>query len=572
MDNITEKGWKFPPTGGGVVDGFNNPGIAHFRGELFESLARETIQNSLDAIKDSEKPVVVVFELIDIPTNEIGGSELASAVRACLEVKDDEDSYARPTLEEAVKILNSDQVSCLRIYDKNTTGLIGDHWQALVKSQGISRKDKKDAGGSHCIGKYAPFAVSALRTVFYWTCFRDSEGATYEKFQGKSILRSHKSATGNETQGTGFYGEKEQCSEMTTDIPRHFQVIEEGEVVQGTNLIIAGFQDTENWRQQIAVSILANFFYAIGQGNLSVILDSSNYDADNEFQEVEINKNTMDKWFSYLENTRDIEESVKESIKRARIYSSMVKEKPTEEKQDQNLGYCRLWIRVAEDLTKTVGLVRRTGMLITEKQKNLIQFPGFRDFTALCVFEGEEGNRLLRRMENPRHDQFEPDHLPQAERSYGIKVLKTITKWIRDMIRERAGASIEGHQTALNELAVYLPLFDDQEDVFDNERDEDENQDHREKGFGERITVKLNPVRRSVHSSSPTETPEGGEDGDGPDTGNEGGGATGENGDGSGNAGMGEGGGHRGNGREWRGNKRTKYSRIACKASAYPKS
>ena len=52
--------------------------------------------------------------------------------------------------------------------------------------------------------------------------------------------------------------------------------------------------------------------------------------------------------------------------------------------------------------------------LVTTQQRNLIRFPGFRDFAALCVFEDPKGNELLRRMENPRHDQFEPDRLPEA--------------------------------------------------------------------------------------------------------------------------------------------------------------
>jgi hypothetical protein len=39
-----EIGWRFPPTNGGRVDGFNDPGIANFNGAPLSSLARETIQ------------------------------------------------------------------------------------------------------------------------------------------------------------------------------------------------------------------------------------------------------------------------------------------------------------------------------------------------------------------------------------------------------------------------------------------------------------------------------------------------------------------------------------------------
>ena len=58
-------GWRFPPTNGGRIDGFNDPGIAHFNGAP-SSLARETIQNSLDARANSSEPVHVDFELIEL--------------------------------------------------------------------------------------------------------------------------------------------------------------------------------------------------------------------------------------------------------------------------------------------------------------------------------------------------------------------------------------------------------------------------------------------------------------------------------------------------------------------------
>ena len=55
-------GWYFPLTNGGREDGYNDPGIAHFTGSPLSSLARETIQNSLDARRDETQPVEVVFE------------------------------------------------------------------------------------------------------------------------------------------------------------------------------------------------------------------------------------------------------------------------------------------------------------------------------------------------------------------------------------------------------------------------------------------------------------------------------------------------------------------------------
>lgn len=197
-------GWRFPPTNGGRSDGFNDPGIAHFSGALLSSLARETIQNSLDAKGTLSEPVHVSFELIYLRPTDVGREELAQAIDACRQEAGD-DERASSALALAQESIKQDKIPCLRVSDRSTTGLRGDNWLALVKKQGVSHKPELEgAGGSFGIGKYAPFVVSAPRTVFYWTCYQEN-GKETEKFQGKSVLMSHDSEEG-ETQGTGFYG------------------------------------------------------------------------------------------------------------------------------------------------------------------------------------------------------------------------------------------------------------------------------------------------------------------------------------------------------------------------------
>lgn len=115
-----EIGWHFPPTGGGRVDRFNDPGIAHFDGNPLVSLARETIQNSLDA-KAGPGPVVVSFEIEEIHRRDaLGREELAAAVTACLEELDDDgdDDKARAMLGRASDLLRRDRLPYLRVSDR----------------------------------------------------------------------------------------------------------------------------------------------------------------------------------------------------------------------------------------------------------------------------------------------------------------------------------------------------------------------------------------------------------------------------------------------------------------------
>ena len=431
------------------------------QGAPITSLARETIQNSLDARKNPRaEPVHVSFELIDLSQDvEFGRDELAGAIRACKESPDCSVLEASE-LSTAEERLDADTVRCLRISDRNTTGLRDRHWRALVKTRGLSIKTGEGAGGSHGIGKAAPFAVTELRTVFYWSHYTE-DGEAIEKFQGKAVLMSHKDSDGEETQGTGFYGLKDGCQELRGDsIPKEFRLLQDGRPVSGTILHILGFRAEQDWRRRIAESVIGNYFYAIFRKRLDVIVEP---DEELELLNLDqIDAESLPKWFEFLmapSSGGDAGEESGAMLAGAYDYWKMIRDgsiRPVE-RQDQDLGHCRLWIEVAEGLRSRVGFVRSTGMLITTQQRGLIRFPGFRDFAALCVFEDPTGNELLRHMENPQHDQFEPNRLPEKDQDRGRRALKRITDWIRSEVGKRAGPPEGAGRTMLSELAAYLP-------------------------------------------------------------------------------------------------------------------
>ena len=552
-------GWRFPPTNGGIGAGYNDSGIAHFTGAPLSSLARETIQNSLDARMAQEEPVHVSFELIHLRPADVGRDELVQAIEACKQ-EITNDATVLTALAAAQESISKDKIPCLRVSDRNTTGLWGDHWRTLVKMQGVSYKPKLvGAGGSHGIGKYAPFSVSMPRTVFYWTCYQGADGKDTEQFQGKSVLMSHQSAE-SETQGTGFYGIKQDCSELKDrQIPECFRVLSKNKrPVYGTSVVITGFRAEGDWRRRIAASVVENFFHAISIGSLTVIIEP--HDSEDETGLFEITGESLENWFDELNQDTgtadDAGDEDSNALGQARTFWTISNsEKPTAEKQDPDFGHCRLWVRVAEGLPSKIAFVRRTGMVITTQQRNLIRFPGFRDFASLCVFEDPEGNELLRRMENPRHDQFEPDRLPENERVRGRRALKRITDWIRSELRKQAGPSEGGKKTVLSELAAYLPDFQPAEPFEEVAPSGD---GIREPEFAERVTVALKPVRRPTPKVLPYEDEEATEDGDGDgdETGEFGGSGTVANGGGGGSGGSGDGEGEGGTGGRGGGNKR----------------
>ena len=491
-------GWRFPPTGGGVAYGYNDPGIAHFGGAREQSLARETIQNSLDAAAIHGNPVHVEFDVRTPDDGWFAKSELADAIGRCLaQAEDAEDEKASRAFDEANQLLTKPGMTFLRVADRNTTGLRGEKWDALLKRPGASVHDAPGAGGSWGIGKNAPFTLSPLRTVFYWTRFEE-DGASNERFQGKAILMAHE-VDGEERQSTGFYGLVDGCHALTGEaIPSAVRTVETGAGPRsGTSLWIAGFRGESGWQERIARRVVASFFGAIADGSLTVTIEPSAGMIERRL--IDITDENIGEWFDYLEQeTGDDPDAGDEddNIEDARRFWKLLQDEPTAERQDHDLGHCRLWISVSDDveLPNKVGLMRKTGMLITTRQQGLIRFRGVRDFIAICRFDGDEGNEFLRQMENPRHDQFEPDHIENdpKEQRRGRTALKRITDWVKEEIRKVAATAISMEATRLSELDRLLPDVEPEEPFGDDGGDGEE----REPSFGSAPVVKLRPRRR----------------------------------------------------------------------------
>ena len=543
---MTNIGWKFPRTDGGVESGINDAGIVTFDGAPLPSLAREVIQNSVDARDDPAKPVHITFELRKTRMNEIGGGELAQHLDECI-IDWGADQKASDALRSARAVLDNDEVSLLGVLDQNTTGLAGETWRGLVKVMGASFKRSEDAGGSFGVGKAAPFTVSPLRTVFYWSAFEE-QGQIVEQFQGKAVLVSHQHDFGEgpeTTQNVGFYGLIDGCKSLRLDIPSVFRHIESGKPVRGTAVWVAGFnsdQHGEHWQSAVRRSVLENFFYAIHQNDLEVLWEPGGDD------DV-LHSGTLPRQFDLLAST-NVEAESDDAIDRARLYWELINSgPPTEEFDVADLGTIKLWIATEDQipdrrLPNRVALIRGAGMLVTDQQDGY-GFRGLRDYVAVCVIEGKEANKLLRGMENPAHDKFEYQRLPEHEQERGRLALDRLKRAIREQLGIYASRPQLDVSEVIDELTEYL--FDDRPGPFGGIAD----RDGAEAAFGEvgAIRRKQPPmrVRPQVALNREEEESEGG---DGEESGEVGGARQGSGGSvpGENGGGAGEGGGAGGRG------------------------
>lgn len=441
--------WLFPPSGGGSFDGLNDAGIETFTGARFDGLAREIIQNSLDASADKDSTVTVEFDFVEIKRQEFPGADsLLSTMERCLVECKGRDEKWKKFFKNAIKELSKEKIPCLKISDSGTTGLRGDYhkrkgqWHAITKGRGVSDKDDPTAGGSFGLGKHAPFTVSSLRTIFYATHYVENDKDVY-RAQGKSILMSHESGSGGYTQGTGFYGDTDECQPIAGKMPKILQPVKQGCVV-----FVPGFATEPQWQYKIVATVVANFFYAIMKKKLEVLVQSEKGDL------ILVDEDSLDKCFEdVVKQEIDIDK-----IEKSRHYYHAIQAKGITPKNSErpDLGHCKMWVHVAEGLPKRVAIIRKTGMLITDDQDGIKRWTGRNDFAGVFICESDQGNTLLREMENPKHDAFEPDRAMFGKRSECKRALKDMVEWIRGCVDEMAKQN-ETEISKIDELGKFFP-------------------------------------------------------------------------------------------------------------------
>jgi len=459
--------WVFPLNGGGEQDGFNNASIDTFKGERIFSLVRETIQNSMDARLDGTKPVRVTFSLSGIKSADavgIGDLELfLSLAKDTAQNQFGDKSAATKFFNLGLKLLKQPEFIIFGIHDFNTTGLTGPtvnkknqkvgHWLALIKGSGLSVKASDSALGSFGHGSKAPFAVSQIRSIFYFSKIDDPESEI--RFQGKSILQSMETPEGNLTQGTGYFSKNDECDAVVNEEVPDWPIDIRSKLgnSSGTSILIPfpdlGIEDNEIWRA-IKISILSNFYYAIRNSNLEV-----------GFNDTEIlNKENLQYEFSKLVSELEQSTEIREQEYLRMIKSSITIQFPTEEKSgilnSDYFGKIEWFLRLGETVDwRSVGIARQNGMLITNTAPGLERFPGTKPFDLFLAVIGEEGARTLRLLENPAHTAFEFDRIDDKNQRKLVKgIYDSFVREIRELLRIHASldASSEIYIDDLNDF------------------------------------------------------------------------------------------------------------------------
>lgn len=428
--------WFFPGNNGGQEYGFHEAGVETFKGNINRSLARETLQNCIDARNDKSEPVRVRFEKFDLSCKSTNWlTELRNRFQACGKYWS-QDANCQKFFKHSVRLINKGIIPVLKISDFNTTGVRGKDdernsgWHSLVKSSGSSSKFGGE-GGSFGIGKNAPFAASALRTVLYSTRTDERNYA----FQGVARLVTHefKKTT---AQNVGYLGADSGAAlRKSVEIPNNFRRTE-----NGTDIFVLGYETGQTWQEDLKFSVLENFWAAVMKERLVVEIDGEIIDAYSlpEMMEEFSVKNDFNAHYYYKAAT----------VKERTVFAEPLK----------YLGDVYLSLIDGDSsFPKKIAMVRSTGMVIYEKHfRSIVPYAGF----FFC--DSEDGNKKLSSMEPPRHDDWDKDRPePRANK----KTLDELYGWLKQKVRSIKFVE-ESHVTDIPDLYKWLP--DDAESEFSN--------------------------------------------------------------------------------------------------------
>lgn len=428
----SDYGFYFENAGRSAKQGAINPSGEFFEGSSREAaLARETAQNSIDAAAGTE-PVRMEFELADMRVDDIPDVKtLRKHIgQAALATKG---KSGNEGLVGAHRLLDGETIRTLRISDYNTTGLLGSEsinsdspLVALTRGAGVSSNDGT-RGGSFGIGSAVGTVLSDLRTVLYTSMSAENPDVV---FAGYSRLATHTGDDGVSRQADGFFTDRQN----TTDFHYRrspgpispFQARSE----YGTDLYILGYREADNdpALRHLRTEFVRNFLVAIHRGRLVVKGVSAHGD-------WELNSRTLVKYVSDDDGTRAFHNAINDP-------NPYIEEVP-------GLGEVRLYAEISDALPKsfyTFG-VRKPLMRIGTVRHTSIRSK----YAAIVDCSNDQANELLRPMEPPTHDQWDPARVLGGKRHVDA-LKKFIRRGLISKTEESVGETIE-----IKGLERYLP-------------------------------------------------------------------------------------------------------------------
>jgi len=425
----------------GTGTGFGDAGLKTFQDKPIISLAKELIQNSLDAPKKSGVPVRVEFNIKEIDPGSFPDKEILKGyAESCRKFAEDQlghevaGDYFRKTLG---LYKSKSKIQILEVADYQTTGLLdykmakdgesfldfedtpfGSYIKTQGKSIGEVEADRDDRSrlGSHGVGKFAGYVMSDIQGVFCSSIFKNNENKIVQCTMGRVILMSHKDDDGSKYKSYAFWGEDEArqfCGiHPTLPVPlqRRNSPEELTEENIGTSVSVLYLRDEEYLQDLLIAAAISNYFGAIMGGYLELNICG-----------VEITRNNLMDCFNSaftLDVVKDKADGLEDLFTRNKWYAECLSDDPaiiTKVIDDNYFGEVKVSLLLRDGAHKAVCLLR-DGMFINDKPMPKIRggWGAYRDFVAVMqCLDATPGGGVdkIRALENVAHDSLDAERV-----------------------------------------------------------------------------------------------------------------------------------------------------------------
>lgn len=422
--------WHFAQSLGSHEQGPKDAVGETFKKEKYESLVRESIQNSLDVASDEGNPVIVSFMFKKGQSDMFPQLfEIRNHIDSCITTfKDDEAQKKFEPMLDYLDKASWTTFDYLEVKDENTKGMSykkGDRkcgFYSFVKSVGNSSKSSNSAGGSYGFGKAAFFLISKFNTVLVSTL--TEEGKYY--FEGVGSLCSHEMDHKNYVP-VGFYcnNDEEEPVSKPEDIPDIFR-----RTTVGASVFVMGLDLEDGTRREAMRSIssaaIKHFWMAILNKKLIVRVG-----VDNIYNEI-----NSDNLPQFAERMFPEFDDNKRGHKNPRPYIDAVVNAQADdshlkfENEIPHLGKVCYYLLKSKNGNDYI-LNMRSPMMLVEHNLNQSQY----GFYSVFICTDEKGNEVLRMAENAQHNEWDPRNAHDQDKQKVKEALEAKKDYIQQCIR-----------------------------------------------------------------------------------------------------------------------------------------
>ncbi len=436
--------------------------IASFlQGGALSNLARENIQNSLDAHdpKKPDEPVNITFEKISLELSDSNIPGIDELEQIFIDHCDYQEKRSdRTTRDEIIAtrkffIENKNKkIDVIKISDSNTTGLEGadksnSKFDNLVFSEGSSLKEGP-GGGSFGVGKNAPFAISPLRTIIYSSTYINDKNEKEHALSIKSILGAC------QIEGREFYDNKIFLTDDNDNGITDKKFIEQKGFLRsevGTDIYILGIKDIQGFNvndfvKYLAKEISENYFLSIFRKKLICTIKddqghSKTIDHKNIEDRLERNYILFSRkedggvaHFPYLNNNHK---------PTSYLFFQALKENAIfEEKEIPFLGKVQLHLAFLPkdtdgNVVQTVAHTMRMREILMKVENHNPSLRYDKSYVSIITVSDENGSINAAALENERHDLWSLHNVGRPDvREKLSKALKALDNWLDEILKK----------------------------------------------------------------------------------------------------------------------------------------